>query len=436
MNKICVLYAAAMLIACGKHQSSPSSTLQPTYTPAAQGSPVGSPVTATLDSSGGTIASDDSRLEVTIPAGVLGAATEVTVQTLTNTSPNGLGPAYRLAPDGTTFAQPITLTFHLNDLENGGIDSTFIATQHADGLWYSQPNLIRDSTAQTVSVDTNHFSDWTVATELLLTPQKTRARTGTVTSFTATVILSTDTTWLTAPNGEENSEPDTTTLDKLNYPREWSVNSIAGGNTTFGQISDPGAYTAPTNVPNPNAVTVQVMAQVGSSEFIARAEADIYAQEIWSGSTDVTQIDGTKIHAEVTFAQKIEASGSETMLNFTVQSGTVHITAPATNPAGCAQTVAPVIHSIGPNDGSLSVTYDLATGPEDATVTGGGTTAWAGTYTEACANGTQTVESTVVAQWWPINAGQQTSGLTAQNGVLDGTIGNLTASGTIHLVRE
>ena len=31
------------------------------------------------------------------------------------------------------------------------LDSTFVATQHADGLWYSQPHQSRDTAAGTVS---------------------------------------------------------------------------------------------------------------------------------------------------------------------------------------------------------------------------------------------------------------------------------------------
>jgi len=38
----------------------------------------------------------------------------------------------------------------------------------------------------------------------------------------------------------------------------WSVNGVAGGNSTVGMISIPaGAYTAPTTVPSPATVTVK-----------------------------------------------------------------------------------------------------------------------------------------------------------------------------------
>jgi len=412
-------------------------TFQPTYTPAPKGTSVGSPVTATMDSTGGTIASSDGRLVMTFPAGAVTAATDVSIQNITSTVPNGLGSAYRLLPEGTTFSQPVTLTFHLSDMENNGIDSIFIASQHADNFWYSQPHQIRDATAETVSVSATHFSDWSLVGTIVLTPIKTRVRTGTVTSFTGTIVLvDPNENVLADPEADELEIPTGSTLDKMNSPRTWAVNFITGGNTRLGQISDPGAYTAPGSVPSPSNVTVMVTAQIDKSKAFASAEADLYAQELWSGSTDVTQLDGTKIHAEVTFVQKVE-SGSVTMLHFTVQSGTVHITPPATNSSsGCPQTLDPVIHDIGPNDGSLSVTYDLATGPEDANVVGAGTTAWSGTYTEMCDNGTQTAQSTIAAQWWPVDLLNPMGGLTAQNGVLDGAIGNQSASGLVHLARQ
>ena len=430
MNKGYALFAVAALCACG------GSSFKPTYVAAGKGITVGSPVTATMDTTGGSIVSSDGRLEVTFPAGVLTASTQISVQTITNTVPNGVGSAYRLSPEGTTFSKPVTLTFHLSDTENAGIDSAFIATQHADNFWYSQPHQTRDSMAKTLSVNATHFSDWAMVATVVLTPAKTRVRTGTTAAFTGTiVVVDPNENVLANPEADELEIPNASTLDKMTSPRIWAVNFINGGNAVLGQVSDPGAFTAPGTMPNPSAVNVQVTAQLDKSKAFASAEADIYANELWSGTTDVTQIDGTKVHADVTFTQKME-SGSQTMLHFTVQTGTVRVTPPALSTAGCPQTLDPTTHEMGPNDGSLSVSYDLTSGPEDATVVGGGTTAWPGTYTVTCSNGTQMVQSTIQAQWWPINLLNPMAGMTANNGVLDGTIGNQTANGTIHLVRQ
>jgi hypothetical protein len=46
----------------------------------------------------------------------------------------------------------------------------------------------------------------------------------------------------------------------------WSVNGVAGGNTTLGKISDAGFYTAPATVPNPATVTITATSQQDSSK--------------------------------------------------------------------------------------------------------------------------------------------------------------------------
>jgi hypothetical protein len=435
MNKRCAVFAVAALFGCNGQSSTPSSS-NPTYAPVAHGTAVGSPVTAMIDASGGKITSDDGLLDVTVPAGVLTAATQVSVQTLTSTVPNGVGSAYRLSPEGTTFSQPATLTFHLSNVENVGIDSTYVVTQHADGLWYSQPNQLRDATAQTVSVNATHFSDWSLAETVVLTPAKVRVKIHDAAVFTATILLvDPNADELADPSGDEElAIPEATPLsNQIDVGKRWLVNGIEGGNTTIGLVRAPGSFTAPDTEPTPSAVVVTINLQIGASKVIAPAEADIYTNELWSGNTDVTQIDGTKIHADVTFTQKM-TSGSVTDLHFVVESGQVTFTPAAMTGAGCPQTLMPTSMPIGPNDGTLSITYDQS--PETGTAIGGGTTAWSGTYTIDCPNAPQTLQSTIVAMWWPIDPSNPSGGLEADNGVLDGTINGVLGTATIHFVRE
>jgi hypothetical protein len=46
----------------------------------------------------------------------------------------------------------------------------------------------------------------------------------------------------------------------------WSVNGVAGGNTTLGMISSSGVYTAPMTVPTPPTVTVTAVSTVDSTK--------------------------------------------------------------------------------------------------------------------------------------------------------------------------
>ena len=423
----------------------------PTYAPAAKGDPQGTVTTQMIDAAGGSVTSADGRLTLNIPAGALASATAFSVQPITNTTPNGMGVGYRLEPEGTTFAAPVTLTFHLSATDTPSIDSVFVTTQHDDGYWYSQPNQQRDPNAQTVSVATTHFSDWSIAQTLYLDPKETRVRINTTATFTAYVeILATDDDELANPDLELRLALPVPLTDQVDIDASelWAVDSILGGNSQVGTLfalrttaQGTMEYQAPASVPSPSDVAVSVTLQLGKKKVIALSDVTIFNQEFWAGTTDVTQIDGTQIHADVTFMQKLEATQSLTVLHFVVQSGVVSVKIPPMNGGGCSQSVSPDTRPIGAadpttfegGDGSMNLTYSQSTGPEDADVTGGGTTAWPATLTTVCDNGTLVLDTTEAAPWWPFNAGQT---LTATNGVLDGTVSNALGSGTIHLVRH
>jgi hypothetical protein len=176
-------------------------------------------------------------------------------------------------------------------------------------------------------------------------------------------------------------------------------------------------------------------------KVIALADVQLFAQEIWSGTTHVTQLDGTEIQATVSFVEKENPNGTPGTSNpdhadLIVQSGQVQVTVPPNTGAGCPQSVLPDHHTIAPDEGSMVVTYDFTSGLETENVVGGGTTVWPATYTFECPNGTQLVDSDVQAQWWPIDPLNPTKPLPAQNGSLDVTYGTPTATVTIHLVRQ
>ena len=57
----------------------------------------------------------------------------------------------------------------------------------------------------------------------------------------------------------------TVTTSSTNQAVNWQVNSIPGGNSTFGTIDVNGDYTAPNTVPVPNTVTVTAVAQVDAT---------------------------------------------------------------------------------------------------------------------------------------------------------------------------
>src|ERR1700730_3027063 len=88
----------------------PSVPDEPTQT--GIGTPVGDLVSKTIGKDGGTISSADGNAELIFPAGALDVATEISIQAITNTVPNGFGNSYSFLPEGIKFLQPVTLKFH------------------------------------------------------------------------------------------------------------------------------------------------------------------------------------------------------------------------------------------------------------------------------------------------------------------------------------
>ena len=58
----------------------------------------------------------------------------------------------------------------------------------------------------------------------------------------------------------------TATVNGSSEGVSWSVNGSAGGNITVGVISNSGLYTAPTDLPSPNTVTVTAVSLANSAQ--------------------------------------------------------------------------------------------------------------------------------------------------------------------------
>jgi ZU5 domain len=426
----------------------------PVYTPALQGTPTGTLATQTIDANGGSVISADSRVTLSIPAGALSTPTDITIQPITNTGPNGDGLAYRLGPEGTTFATPITLTLHLSDAEVLALDTSFVATQHADGLWYSLPGQTRDATAKTLSIPTVHFSDYTALETLQIEPSLTRVRTGFTADFQPSLICNgtpgtdCDSDLLAPPPGSSGvAVPNATPLTPLTFPSidsmgpwYWSVNGAMHGDSVHGtidygrpQYTDfSGHYTAPSAKPTPSNVTVTLTFQLTTGQkIIGYAQVDVYDQERWTGTSTIDFIDGTSLTANWTFVQVGDPVNNVYTLD--VEGGNVNFT-PLTMQNGCPLTVSPLSHVISPGEGSLTVDYNLATDPKSPMVSGGGATVWPATYTTHCPPQDVPIPGSINGEWWP-NFGPPTP-VQAVNGGVDIPISTPLATGVVHLGKQ
>lgn len=121
---------------------------------------------------GGSLSSEDGRLQIIIPAGALKESQEIGIQPISNANPAGNGLAYRLSPHGKKFAKPVTIriSYQRNDGSTGHPDLQGIAYQSEDGVWMSVGGGRMDTLKKTISIETTHFSDWSQFESMRLEP--------------------------------------------------------------------------------------------------------------------------------------------------------------------------------------------------------------------------------------------------------------------------
>ncbi|GAA4798573.1 hypothetical protein GCM10023231_29190 [Olivibacter ginsenosidimutans] len=131
------------------------------------------PKTAIIGPAGGTLVSKDGHLTVTIPAGALSTETTVGIAAITNTFDAAMGLNYHITPH-LELEKAATLSFSYKGIEDSlsAVGLTGICFQDEQGVWQLKSGSQFDSEQKTISVETNHFSDWALARIVRLTPSK------------------------------------------------------------------------------------------------------------------------------------------------------------------------------------------------------------------------------------------------------------------------
>lgn len=427
---ILIAVSFAVFTGCTKQKETEASlraiadTSQQVPVPPQHPAPDLTPTSATIGPKGATLSSSDNRLSLSVPPGALAADTQVSIQP-TKGSDDGLGTAYRLMPEGVTFSQPVTLAWHLSeeDLAQTNLDNLNVSSQAANGAWTIQEGTQRDEATHTLSVSVSHFSLWQLAQIMYIVPRASRVYVG------DSLDLSMDWDWklydkgphpapapdsddLTAPPGEPEE------AKKLGIAIEtavWRVNGQAGGNHAVGTIKAQGwpqwaDYVAPNQEPSPNrVVTVSAEVTVGTHKAIATALVEVLPQVFHvTGHSHITQFDGTTVTSNFTFTpvHSFERRGHQVgRQRYEILDGTVYYKGPKKTGAGCDLDIRPAHHPLQPKEGSL---YIDSQNPNVYLLSGGGQAVWSAMYKTDCPNGTQYLQSSVSAAWWPTDPSQMT----------------------------
>lgn len=252
----------------------PAPSPAPAPAPIAQtaaGDPEGLPTFTTIGAAGGTLASSDGRLRIDVPLGALTTDTEVGIQPITATAPGALGSAYRLTPEGATFAQPLTMTMTYSAEEAGAAIGTSlrVATHDANGNWVVA-DALHDGTQRQLSVATTHFSDWSFVAGALIIPAFAGVA---VNKQMALQVLNCGEGTTSIGENPQHLLLECIVDDLPTIAGNWSVNGVVSGNQTVGTVvgGSSATYTAPATVPaaNPVAVSAQINSPAGLATLVS-----------------------------------------------------------------------------------------------------------------------------------------------------------------------
>ncbi|WP_295122525.1 hypothetical protein [uncultured Chitinophaga sp.] len=223
--------------------------------------PVGTPeetakAEKTIGAAGGTLSSLDGQMTVTIPAGAFTADQNVTIQRITNNNPMGIHSGYRITPHNVTFAKEVTITFPYTDedVTNTVPEALGIAFQDANGVWQRIVDPVLDKTNKTVSVKTDHFSDWSFfeTFEITTTASTLSVNESAILEVWSDADLLAPIQGNTQPIGERAKGTE-------DYIKGWKL--TGAGKLKVAAGNKEATYTAPGTVPgspNPVAITVNI----------------------------------------------------------------------------------------------------------------------------------------------------------------------------------
>ncbi|MDQ3606289.1 MAG: hypothetical protein M3418_08935 [Gemmatimonadota bacterium] len=410
-----LMLALASVAACAR--STPDAAASDAATPyrGASGSPLGESTTGTIGPEGGTLASADGRLVLRVPAGAFSQPTVVGIQPITNTNPHAVGSAYRLSPEGITFSSPVSLTFEytLADVENRGAAGLGIAFQNGDGSWSAPIHRTVDADARRVTVQTKHFSDWSLFEMYRLTPESATVNTNASQQLDVQSCVREESADYENQSVVTALVPTCTRLADAALVSNWSVNGTTGGSPTTGTVTQGGSgatYTAPGAAPANNPVAVSVEIRVpGKAKVLLVSNLRVVPK----CPVPVCQYEGTSRHESI---QDAGTSGefriigeARVVWTFSHMSGpqeAVYLPGGTVSAqwlhAGCTISLSPSTHTFTPSPYTPSsqsqLRVDFSKNP--AIYSGSGSTGWEGTQSWTCGQGPPNLHEEVSAGWF------------------------------------
>ena len=135
-------------------------------------------------------------MTVRVPANAVTEAISFSIQPISNMAGNGIGSGYRLEPNGKTFPVPLEISVRYNneDLDGTIPEALLIAYQDGQGAWHGMKR--RSQTNDSLTIETTHFTDFSILTTLKLSPAKATIRVGETINIEVVGCLPPPASWL------------------------------------------------------------------------------------------------------------------------------------------------------------------------------------------------------------------------------------------------
>jgi hypothetical protein len=257
------LVLTGLMLSCGKDDPEPDARGDGgEVTPI--GNPLGEAEQFPVGTSGGTIRSADGTIEIIIPEGALTSPATISVQQVENTAPNGIGNSYLVTPHDLVFAKPVTITFGYERDSVSFEDGLGVAFQDDDRIWYWPGNMNHDKVNRKITVETTHFSIWSVFETMSLDPKSAVVAPGGNVKIRFKAVFRQED--LLAPLTKKPLPLSDFSVE-ADYVQGWELIG-EGALVTSGRTA---TYTAPKVAPDVNPVTVQVFVGLENAEITLQA---------------------------------------------------------------------------------------------------------------------------------------------------------------------
>lgn len=293
------------------------------------GAPDGILVNKQIGLSGGTIISEDRKVELIFPEGALTENKIISIQPTINLAPNGAGKAYQFEPSGLQFKKPVKIIFHYTEEEakECPADLMVLALQDHSGKWSFFEYDVIDTLNKTLAGELLHFSGGSNVKKLALYPMPSLV----LVDDTTTIFLLDLTPKVKRKKGQTEIGYLETHKNKVQALRNFEVNNFPDGNELVGKVfydSDEMhpdkqwlynpiySYQAPKLLPHKNPVVITawvgVVDEFGDFIKLRRlaCKVEIYDQYIitaifhWDERFDIELIDSASFTATV-YAKKV-----------------------------------------------------------------------------------------------------------------------------------